>query len=78
MFFTWFGTIVAWLALAFGGMRVGLGFYVASNLENPSFDASRYLSGTSGQAIDQGIYVILFAIALGTLTEISRSVRARN
>jgi ABC-type amino acid transport system permease subunit len=78
MFFTWVGTIAAWVALVFGALRIATGLYVAFNRNTPDFEPSRYLgSGTSGHAIDQGIMVILFAIALGTLTEISRSIRRK-
>jgi len=40
---------------------------------------ARYLAGaTTGQAIDDGTYTILFGIALGTLAEISFSPRKRS
>jgi hypothetical protein len=75
MIFTRLGMGAAWLALVFGVMRIGVGPFVASS-DNPEALAPRYLgSSTSGQAIDHGIYVILFAVALGTLVEISRSLR---
>ena len=75
LFFTRLGTVAAWLALALGAMRIVAGIIVASS-DNPEILGPRYLgSSTSGQAIDQGIMVLLFAIALGMLAEISRSVR---
>jgi hypothetical protein len=42
------------------------------------FFLARYFPGKSGTGavIDSGVYTILFAIALGILTEISSSVRA--
>ena len=71
------GTIIAWLALIFGALRLGAGLYVASNddAEVRSVLAERYLGSTSsGEAIDQGLMVIVFSIALGILVKIGRSV----
>lgn len=76
MVFTRLGTVFAWIALVVGVARLATGLIVAFNLQVPGFDASRYLgSDTSGRAIDQGIMVLLIAVALGTLTEIGRSLR---
>ena len=73
MFFTKAGRVIAWLALIFGVARIALGLVVAQS-GDPSL-ASRYLgSGTSGQAIDQGLYVLIFGIIVGVLTDISRSL----
>ena len=73
MFFTKAGGVVAWIAFILGGLRAMMGFYVASSPHDP--EVSRYLLGTStGAAIDQGLYAMGLGIALGILTEISRSV----
>lgn len=75
MFFTKLARIVATLALVFGLLRVLMGGYVALIEPKEARDAAaaRYIgSKSSGQAIDQGIYVILIAVALGTLTDIAR------
>ena len=37
--------------------------------------AARYVGPSPGRAIDQGIYTILFAIALGTLAKISFQIK---
>ena len=71
------GNMVTWLALIFGALRVGIGFFVAS-IDDPAARvaaASRYLgSATSGEAIDQGIKVVLFGLVLGILVKIGRSM----
>ncbi|MDO9639807.1 MAG: hypothetical protein Q7J44_14810 [Pseudotabrizicola sp.] len=71
------GSIIAWLTLIFGALRVGIGYYVAS-IDDPASRAaaaSRYLlSGSSGQAIDQGVKVFLFGLALGILVKIASSL----
>jgi len=77
MFFTKLARIIAILALAFGIARVSIGFYVAFIEPKEAREAAgaRYIgSKSSGEAIDQGIYIILFAVALGKLAE---SVRKR-
>jgi len=73
MFFTKAGRVVAWLTIILGGMRIALALLVLQT-GDPSL-VPRYLgSGTTGQAIDQGLYVLIFGIVVGVLTDISRSV----
>jgi hypothetical protein len=73
MFFTRAGRVVAWLAIIFGVLRIALALFVVQS-GDPSL-VPRYLgSGTTGQAIDQGLYVLIFGIVVGVLTDISRSV----
>lgn len=73
MFFTTVGRVVAWLALFFGAARIALALFVAQS-GDPSL-VPRYLgSGTTGQAIDQGLYVLIFGIVIGVLTDVSRSL----
>lgn len=73
MVFTKLGRILAVLAIAFGVLRIVMAIAVLSS-EDPG-SAARYLgSKTTGQAIDQGIYTIVFGILVGVLTDISRSV----
>ena len=76
MFFTKAGQVIAWLAVVFGGLRIALGFGLAGG--NPAA-AQRYLgSATTGDAIDQGLMLVVFGIAIGILTDISRSVAAKS
>ena len=76
MFFTKAGRVIAWLAVAFGGLRIALGFGLAGG--NPAA-AQRYLgSATTGDAIDQGLMLVVFGIAIGILTDISRSVASKS
>jgi len=73
MFFTRAGRLVASLAIIFGVSRIAIALVVIES-GDPSL-VSRYLgSGTTGQAIDQGFYVLIFGIVVGVLTDISRSV----
>lgn len=75
MFFAKMAHGVAVLALAFGVIRLLTGAYVASiePLEARQAAAARYIgSKSSGEAIDQGVYIILFAVTLGTLASIAR------
>lgn len=71
------GHIVAWLALVFGLLRLGVGFFVAS-FDDPmarAEAAAQYLgSSTSGEAMDQGIMVAVFGIVLGVMVKIGRAV----
>lgn len=67
---------IAILSLILGLCRVGIGFYAASIEPKEAREAARvsYIgSKTSGEAIEQGIYVILFAVVLGTLARIARN-----
>lgn len=74
MFFTSVGRVLAFITVAFGGMRLVAGVVVAINGTPEA--AARYLgSATSGAAIDQGIMTIGIGIALGILTDISRSLK---
>lgn len=78
MFFARLAHIIAVLALVFGLARIGIGFYVASiePAEARAAATARYIgSKTSGEAIDQGIYVIILAAALGTLAGIALKKR---
>jgi hypothetical protein len=84
MFFTHLGRVVAILALVFGileivvGVMSETGMMVLLHFPDTSAPGSGvpYSSSQSGQVIEWGIYTVLLAIALGILTEISRSVRA--
>jgi len=77
MLFTNLGRIVAFLALLSGIFWVAGGLMIATGALGPEQAVlARYFGkSTTGAVIDRGAYLILFAIALGILTEISRSVR---
>ena len=78
MFFSKSARVVAILAVVFGLFRVLMGFTVAGIEPKEAREDVRahyFGSKSTGQAIDHGIYTILFAIALGTLAEISFSLR---
>ncbi|QJS27160.1 hypothetical protein [Rhizobium ruizarguesonis] len=78
MFFTNFARMVAWLVLVGSVMRIVTGVGIATEILGPYEEALRRYGGraeSSGAIIDRGVYALLVAIALGTLAEISRSVR---
>lgn len=76
--FTKLGRIAAVLVFIFGLLSLLMGLGVATGIIVEP-EPGHYLgSRTSGEAIDQGIYRILFAIALGILTEISQSIAGKN
>jgi hypothetical protein len=79
LIFTSLGKIIAWLTLIVGSLRVSAGIFVASidDPERYAFAANRYISSTSAEAIDKGIYTILIGVTLGILAEISSSVSMR-
>jgi hypothetical protein len=77
MVFTNLGRIVAFLALLSGILWVAGGLMIATGALAPEQAALATFFGkrSTGAVIDRGFYMILFSIALGILTEISRSVR---
>jgi hypothetical protein len=75
MLYTHLGRIVAVLALIFGILEIVFGVMSATGTMVLLHFPSRAPYSPGGQVID-GIYIVLFAIALGILTEISRSARA--
>jgi hypothetical protein len=77
MFFSNLTRLIAIAAFIFGLFLVLLGFGIATEFLGPYKAAlSRYAVFSSpGQLIDRGSYAILFALTLGTLAEISFSVR---
>jgi len=74
MFFTYLGRIAAILALALGVFQIAVGFLVA---QDPSL-AGRYSPYSSGETIDKGMIKVLFGIAIGVITDISRSLFKRD
>ena len=76
MFFVRLGQIVSWIALTFGAVRLVSVVLIAVQ-DDPQFRAAltaRYVGSGIGHAIDQGVYMIGFAIVLGILVHIARSV----
>lgn len=74
MFFTKAGRVVAVIALTLGALQFALGLGVATGAIIEPNPGAVLGSKTSGQAIDRGIYTVLFAIVIGILTDISNSV----
>ena len=72
MIFTHFARVIAYFALVLGLLRILTAVFVL--LTDDPAQAARALLGskTTGQAIDQGLYTIVFAVLLGVLVEISQ------
>jgi hypothetical protein len=80
MFFTYAARILAILASAVGGCGIILGVGIANGWTGLSTEEGlvRYTSfGSTGQLVDQGIFIIFAAVALGTLAEIALVNRNR-
>lgn len=76
MLFTTAARVLASLMVILATFRLGMGFYAAAT-DNQAF-VTRYIgSGTSGDAIDSGFMVLAAGLALGVVTDISRSVRRK-
>ena len=77
MLFSHLARVVAYLALAFALFRLFLGFGIASGFIGPYEEAlARYTTdSSSGEVIDSAIFTLVFAVALGTLAEISFATR---
>lgn len=69
------GKLLAWALLAFGSLRVAMGFYVANAFsEQEAWEAAnaRYLgSSTSGEAFDQGLMFVAAGIVVGLLVRLA-------
>jgi hypothetical protein len=71
--------IVAILALLVGLFHFALGVSIAAGWIGPEDEAlARYAAArTIGEVINRSFYVIIFALALGTLAEIGIALRKR-
>ena len=80
MIFTHLARLLSIAAVLFGLYQVLLGLAIATEFIGPYQAAlARYTTKlSSGQVIGAGTYKILVAIALGTLAEISFSMRSRS
>jgi hypothetical protein len=79
MIFSHLARILAVIGIVFGTLRVIAAVMIAQGTLGP--DAlTRYApdSSSSGEMLDKGALVILVAIALGTLAEISFTIRRRS
>jgi hypothetical protein len=78
MFFTHLGRVVAILVLVLGISQIALGMLIAFEVIGPYERAlARYSSkSSSGQVINTGTYMVLVAVALGILTEISYALKS--
>jgi hypothetical protein len=79
MFFTYAARILSILALILGLWLVLAGLTIANGWTGLPYDVAlaRYAPNfsSSGKAIDKGTLYIVFAVALGTLSEIGFAVR---
>ena len=74
------GKLIGWALVILGSLRVAMGAYVATAFVEPeAYEAAtaRYMgSGTTGDAIDQGLIMIAVGVAFSLLARIA-SKRAR-
>ncbi|KQO79707.1 hypothetical protein ASF29_21855 [Rhizobium sp. Leaf262] len=80
MILTRIGLAGAWLVLISGGLRLVIAFYVASldDLAQAAMLKAQYLGSRQiGEIIDRTTIVMVCAIALGILAEISRSIHRK-
>jgi len=67
-------SFIAALALILGTLNILMGIFIIMS-DMSAVDAVRYLgTKTTGELIDRGIYTVLFAVTLGVLIEISKSL----
>jgi len=80
MFYTTFGRIVSGLTLVYGIVEIGMGFIFADigGITEVETGELHSLMGAASKHIENGFYIIIVAIALGILTDISRSVSKAN
>ncbi len=80
VFFAHGARVIAVLGLILGVLRLLMGLAIVNEWGGLSRDdLGRYsTAATTGQVIDQGLYVILGAVALGTLAEIGLAIRKIN
>ena len=71
MIFVWLSRVLAAALIALGALKIGLGTYVARSFPDPAdYEAAtrRYIgSGTTGDAIDEGIMFCGVGVLLGLL-----------
>ena len=74
MIFVWIGRLFASALILFGLLRIAMGYYVASGFpDQHDYEAAsrRYLgSGTSGEAIDQGLTYLALGLAAAFLVRL--------
>ena len=76
--YTKLASLITAIALFYGIATILMGIFLIPS-DMSAIDAVEYLgTKTTGQLIDRGIYTILFAIILGVLTEISKSLSVKN
>jgi hypothetical protein len=78
MFYTTLGRIVAGLSFGLGILGIVMGLTIATGVVVEPSPGAYVGAKTTGQWIDRGIYMLVFAIILGVLTDISRSVAQLN
>lgn len=77
MFFTRAGQIVAWLAFIFGVSLALMGLSLRLNGDE-ALIVQTLGRRTTGSTIDKGVYLAVFGIVVGILTDISRSVAGQD
>ena len=82
MVLVWLGRLLAVALISLGALKIGLGVYVARAFIDPTaYEAAtrRYIgSGTTGEAIDRVLTVIVLGVALGLLAKVAANRRTRD
>ena len=76
MFFIKSGSVIAWILVAAGSVRLAMGFFVALGFEGDKYIAAskRYLGSTnSGEAIDQGFMLLVAGVVIGLIVKIAKN-----
>jgi len=77
MFFIRFGSVIAWICTVLGILKTALGFFLAfktESAEQMKAAAREYLAAaTTGEAINEGMFMIAFGVLTGVLVQIAKN-----
>lgn len=75
MIYTRIGSFIAAAIVILAMFQIVIGIGLTTSDNSPEAIARLLGTRTTGQAIDRGIYGVIFGVALGVLTEISKNIR---
>ena len=75
MFFTSVARLMAWIITLLGAFGIAIGIFGMTFEDKNRFAADYMGADGFGVEFDQRIFMFLFGIVLGVLTDISRSIR---
>lgn len=77
MTFTSFGRTIAIIAVVLGMIRIGMGLLFGFSYDSQTAARSVLGAATTGEAINEGMYAVLFGVVLGVLADISRALQSK-